>query len=1342
MADGTRVNEPPAGIDQAVIDTHEADYGSGDVRDRQRVSLAGQGATDFVETATDYTEEGQRGLVVRDPILSDILAQLQEIAAQQFQGITLDVGNSEDVDALAAQPGTPWIGEWTPTRDEGIVAVRTVVAGSPGMATKGGIFTFEFSESLDRLTTPGPLGQLGDISESRPIIDLSEVREIGLDDFGLLYRVAFEPDDDLGADLVFVTTQQYRQPAQVFARLADQKIERQNAAMGSMFTFDQRFDPVTGKSVNLPPPAISGTDPENQTIPALAASEVWEGTYLDIESHGSLIFLYAVPTSNVPTSVQLQFSDDQSTQVGISTIARQDVTSGPVTYAVYLSITNGSWAGKFVRPKITNSATPQASAGIAFFARNQFPYGGTFAGLNSALTFFSQALLVRAVPAVNTASGGFTNVLGTDLGAMFVKQEGVQVTPSGALFSQGSIPYIRHDFGIDDCQSSVDRLIDLSTGGTATPDLVNGGVVFAAPPGTSAIFLSEKFIPYTDSPGHGMMGDQTVFLEPDSDPLADGAYIRWGFCDAGGPDNGFGWEAAETGLATYLRKLGTDTLFTPQASWVVDQCLGGQYSRFRRRTSTATVSEALAFGYNGLFRSIGEFLYAVSQRFEVEAPIGGTIPVHINQFPNAHQATSLRTANLHLFIEIVNPGSGTIKARSGSWVGEQFNSKSVTIGLDPNGDFREVSAQGQHNANSTNTPLNGDTGGTDHIWRGEWFKWQDSHVAAVVSFTADVPGTFYWDVSDVEVPVNGDESSLTDTVPIPFDPVIDLFYPRVFPIQSVWARARYINDLSAQAEFNLSTAFTITAPPTPMQRMRNIPNLKNLGTMGQDINLVEDSDNLGELVRVTGTQVGTSVAMDVSVSAVDVEVAEQAPAGFVTGQGQVTSAATVALPPVPVDRRLSLCFASLDPKITAWFSESPAKLLASQGFPVFPFDKQPFDLGPGEQVHWLIEDQGGSITTSVINADTVENNSGTTLPENSFTTDDTRAILTPVTDSYELTGFTSARTEDEVGSVILQLQGRKASTPVTETVAFAEVTSGTGGNVGSVTTSTDVPLDATYQYLVAISRRNAAAAITGVTGMGTTWQPALDGISDPLDAIGNGNDTRVTLWRPVSPPTISGPVTATFSALPTNSVIAVVRLPGADLSVPFSASEVLESVTNSNSYADSIVGLDKGVALTFTAMRERTHTAGSGFTEQGVEIRTGLTTSDASLVVSALPLVAGGAQAYSGTLSGNVGWAVIAVVVQPREAVDPIVRVRYKVGVEDYSTTVLLATLTETTDMDFEVDVSTDRDWTFDDIDAIRVRVDVVSIGAAPAELDRVGIEETDIQVGNSVRLAWFEVFS
>lgn len=148
------------------------------------------------------------------------------------QGQIVDSGNTQTVTSVEAQPGVPWVGAWTSTRDAQVVRILTVLAATD--TTEGGLggtFTFEFGED----------GVTALISETRPIGDFQTVRDFDLINAGAFYRVQFEPDRALAADQVFITTTLRKQDDGAFVRLANQQIEELNAARPQTFALLQGF---------------------------------------------------------------------------------------------------------------------------------------------------------------------------------------------------------------------------------------------------------------------------------------------------------------------------------------------------------------------------------------------------------------------------------------------------------------------------------------------------------------------------------------------------------------------------------------------------------------------------------------------------------------------------------------------------------------------------------------------------------------------------------------------------------------------------------------------------------------------------------------------------------------------------------------------------------------------------------------------------------------------------------------------------------------------------------------------------------------------------------------------
>lgn len=122
------------------------------------------------------------------------------------------------------------------------IAAQQIVLSSNVASGLGGTFVFEY----------GPDGSTWVISESRTITSFETVRDFPLQNAGNFFRVRFTPDRALtGGESIFITTTQWYIAPPDFVRLADQRIERDNAAAGRTFAFIQGFDD-DGLSRNVP----------------------------------------------------------------------------------------------------------------------------------------------------------------------------------------------------------------------------------------------------------------------------------------------------------------------------------------------------------------------------------------------------------------------------------------------------------------------------------------------------------------------------------------------------------------------------------------------------------------------------------------------------------------------------------------------------------------------------------------------------------------------------------------------------------------------------------------------------------------------------------------------------------------------------------------------------------------------------------------------------------------------------------------------------------------------------------------------------------------------------------
>lgn len=1108
--------------------------------------------------------------------------------------------------------------------------------------------------------------------------------------------------------------------------------------------------------VRLAGGSTSGTDLDNQFTTPMDADEVFEGVWKNVQEHGSLLALYAIqPTSEAPLSVQVQFSDDESTVIATSNLTQKIVTSGPFTYAVYLSIVNGSFQGKFARLKVTNGPVAQTQNPIVFFARNKFPFSGTYGGLDSSLTFFSQALLTRSVGAALRPDGAFVNseAPGVDPGntttTLLAGAEEWEGDWRDVAAYAGITQYVLTDV-------AGTLVIEFSDDGL-TADRISNVPIQANVPFTSLYsprlrYFRMRYVngaaPQTSFILSTLLGNSppgppvsTLSTIPTDNSLAstvraiatgrtpDGSYssVPIGGRDLanskigllGANEEFLGPYKTAQGLASMLVFAFSDTpLATARLEWSTDGV--NPAPGIINTTNLLTTVQEFP---NPLVPGTSFYIYLTV----VTTIIDKFYRLRLVNGPVAQ--TAFGEADVWTYDKPFTGSFGSLTANLSS-LSTALLTRAVQAGVSPDGGFTNIRSQGRHSLNSTTALLNGDTGGSDHIFRGTWVEWQASFGGLILDMHSDVPGTLHIDFSEVADPVDGTEESVTLSQSVDYDPS-NLLFRRGFPTQSRWVRIRYENGLTAQSVFGLDTAF-LTAYVMPSGPLSDVPTEVAMGVNVKALGFVETSEDANTLDRNTGTLVGQKRALDQNLVGIETTVPQRSIRHLSTGQGIVTSEESLPYPAVPHADRASVLYTNLDPLVPMWFSEDPVKLATGQGGVLLPLAEKSFDLTEDDLIYWRIDDQGGETTTTEINGTTTQNNVGVTDPGNLILDDPAYAIFDALTDSVEATGFTAAMAQDVIGSIKLQLEGHKAATPVTETVQWVGATTTTAGNVATVPLEA-VPYSPTQQYLLAISRRNAASVVTAVVGMGVSWVQVGD-------VSGANGETRVSLWRPTTQPEFSGSVTVSFSALPTNSTIAMSRFSGVNLNSPIEEFETISGAVNANDYSGEHGGSDEGMQAVFVSMRERTHTPGGTFTEQ-VEIRTGLTATDASLAIATDQLFSSAPEPYSGTISGNVGLSVIAITLRPAVTPNPVIRVRYRVGAEAIGLTALTATLVDDDDVLFEADVTADRPWTYADLNALVLLIDTLAVGGAPAYVRRVGILETDVDEGNSARLAYEEIW-
>ncbi len=227
--------------------------------------------------------------------------------------------------------------------------------------------------------------------------------------------------------------------------------------------------------------------------------------------------------------------------------------------------------------------------------------------------------------------------------------------------------------------------------------------------------------------------------------------------------------------------------------------------------------------------------------------------------------------------------------------------------------------------------------------------------------------------------------------------------------------------------------------------------------------------------------------------------------------------------------------------------------------------------------------------------------------------------------------------------LLLALTSRLSAAIVLEELESGSATS----DPSSVTTSANLTAVDDHLYLASIAMKTNQT-VSSVTGLGLTWVQVED-------QCGGRSQTSLEVWMAQGSPTGDGTVTANFSSDPDSAVIAVARYSGVNVNYPIGNFETANTNgvgspactggTDSSSYSFSTLDTTGADSVVFVAInvRNRTHTAGTGWTEQ-YDFRTGTGGSDAGLAIEDQSFSSITTDlTVSGTVSSTTDWAVIAV---------------------------------------------------------------------------------------------------
>jgi len=635
--------------------------------------------------------------------------------------------------------------------------------------------------------------------------------------------------------------------------------------------------------------------------------------------------------------------------------------------------------------------------------------------------------------------------------------------------------------------------------------------------------------------------------------------------------------------------------------------------------------------------------------------------------------------------------------------------RATAVGKDPNGIYTNSRQQGLHAGNTTTTPLN-----ASETYRGEWFPLQESYVKAITSLTSDVPGTLFLDVTNVEFPTNGVDTDVQGALIFPYAAGGDILRIQS-PAQSRWVRHRYINSNAAQSVFNLQGSFVTVDPGTSAQPLRDLPNVAIQANIVRAVSAIPSGNGLTYVETPIDdetkdpTQVVTKIRDDILFRPLDSAQANQISVGTTP----------VRLDPTPLANRREVMISN-DGETAASVGFSNSITFASNSFIMKPGTVRTWSLDQGVALWGVCQNTGGVQTLYKRNGASA---SGTaTSPTNALLSNNVYSIIDANAETINVSGFTSP-SANPIVSVKLGLEAKKQAGQ-TQQATYIDTQTGSGGNVGSVSTTSNVTAVNNQLYLAAISRENPASVVTSVSGMGLTWVKS--------QTIVYASERVLDVWYAIGTVTVNQQVVATFSNLASNTHIAVSRYSNVHTTTP-----ILTSTTATGNSASvstgALSGVNKGIAYLAVAKNNKSFTPGAGYTERSDETtptggdRDGLATETKALTVT-------GSETPTGTLSSSTQWAAISLIINPSPAIDPEVTMSYTVSAVAGPTTGVVA-VSSTSDTTYTVDVTGDRAWVAADIPNVAVIATGTNIGGAAADVDHAYLEVTDT-TGASTRIS------
>lgn len=538
-------------------------------------------------------------------------------------------------------------------------------------------------------------------------------------------------------------------------------------------------------------------------------------------------------------------------------------------------------------------------------------------------------------------------------------------------------------------------------------------------------------------------------------------------------------------------------------------------------------------------------------------------------------------------------------------------------------------------------------------------------------------------------------------------------------------RIRYLNGTTGQNDFNLSATARVQVSASKSDLVSKVSNT-SLATMVRAALMLPDDDDDWDNLRRSPLG-GARISILEHEANTPIDGLED----YRTGQANISSSAETEIMNPPLPGRQAVSITNLDPDLIAFYRETNGATQLNAGA-ILPLATKDMELKEGARFFVIAQEPDTPQSTATQRVSpTAGGTSGTaTDPDNVVASDNQRAVFDAQNEIVDASGYdaTAAQTLDDVIRVVLGVEARKVSggtktIGIEQTVTAAQI----GGT--SVTTTGSLSAVAGDYYMAFISVRDQSEVVQSVSGLGLTWSEVTE--------VTNTNGVKMYVYQGTGTPTAAGSVTVNFASAISSASVSALRISGVLLSNPFDS-----SATNTGSTAAwsatpaTSQALDRIIGASAIIL-ETSNNPGVDDTEHSDVALAGNAAQRLTMAVQSREATGAG-EPTNGTWASAGQWAAVALALNPAPLDDPVLLLEYEVGAEGLVEAGAV-TITGLSDAEYEIDVTSNRAWTYDDIDNIRVVATLRDAGTLNAEVDHQYVEYDEASEGGVIRIAFEE---